>query len=345
MMFIPVSGAFGMGEFARCLNLALACRARWPQARIRFLLSAKAAYAKGLPFESVLLPSSPTFHTAEVTAEINQFQPSVVVFDNAGRTAQLAAARRAGAAVVYISARARQRRKAFRWRWLRLLDEHWIAWPSFMAGALTAFERVKLRLADGPTVRYLDCVLPELAPEAQAALLRRVPAAAGAFVLMVPGGGTGHPRARHAVAAFQAAAASLAGEGTAVVLVAPGAAALEPVPGLTALELMPAAELLVLLRRAAVVLSNGGDTLIQAIALARPAVAVAIAGDQPARIRAAVRAGAAREAGVDAGAMAAAVRTLLADAAARASLSAAAARLDVKDSLSPSVLALERLMH
>ena len=344
LLFIPVSGAFGMGEFARCLNLALACRERWPQARIRFILSAQARYAQDLPFETVLLPSSPTFHTPQVVADIEQFAPTAVVFDNAGRTAQLAAARRCGAAVVYISARARQRRKAFRFSWLRLLDEHWIAWPRFMAGSLSWFERAKLRLVDGPAVRFLDCVLPALLPQHAAELLARVPAAAGSFVLVVPGGGTGHPRARAAVDAFRTAAVTLAGEGLPALFVAPGGSALAPLPGLTGLDLMPLAQLLTLLRHATVVLTNGGDTLIQAIALGVPAVSAPIAGDQPARIRAAVAAGVACASGVDAQQMAAAVRELWSDADARRQLQTAALRLELTDASSEAVQALATLM-
>ena len=66
---------------------------------------------------------------------LENWRPQVVVFDNAGRTAQLRAAQRLGARIVFISARRRQRRKAFRLRWMRLLDEHWIAYPEFIAGS------------------------------------------------------------------------------------------------------------------------------------------------------------------------------------------------------------------
>ena len=90
---------------------------------------------------------------------IETWRPDVVIFDNAGRTAQLRAARRCGARVVYISARPRQRRKAFRLRWMRLIDEHWIANPEFLAGALGVLERLKLALLQRPTVRYLDVML------------------------------------------------------------------------------------------------------------------------------------------------------------------------------------------
>ncbi len=333
-----------MGEYARCLNLALACAARWPQARIQFILSAQARYAHGVPFQSTLLPSSPTFHTPEVTRLIEEFAPDAVIFDNAGRTAQLAAARRRGAAIVYISARARQRRKAFRLRWLSLLDEHWIAYPRFMAGSLSLLERLKLRMANRPVVRYMDCMLPALDPQHGQQVLARTPIAAGPFVLIVPGGGTGHPRARNAVDAFRKTAQTLAQRGVHSVFVAPGGAAIPASDTLAGFDLLPLPELLALLRKASVVLTNGGDTLIQAIALRVPSVAVPIAKDQPARIRAAVRAGVAREAGIDAAQMCAAVSELLNDPAARERMQAAANRLDLRDALHESVEALAALL-
>ena len=159
MLFVPVSGAFGMGEYARSLSIAQAAKQRWPAADIHFLLSRQAPYASRSPFPATLLASSPTFHSAAVIRMIENLRPHVVIFDNAGRTAQLRAAQRSGAAVVYISARARQRRKAFRLRWMRLIDEHWIAYPEFIAGSLNALERLKLRMLGRPAVRYLDVIL------------------------------------------------------------------------------------------------------------------------------------------------------------------------------------------
>src|SRR5260370_590230 len=63
------------------------------------------------------------------------------------------------ARVVYISARRRQRNKAFRLRWMRLIDEHWIAYPKFIAGDLGLIERLKLKFMHRPAVRYLDVIL------------------------------------------------------------------------------------------------------------------------------------------------------------------------------------------
>ena len=149
-----------MGEYARSLAIARAASRRWPDAGIRFVLSSAAPYAADVPFPATLVASSPTFHSAPVIELLKQWRPDIVVFDNAGRTAQLRAARRLGARVVYISARRRQRRKAFRWHWMRLIDEHWIAYPEFIAGPLSVFEKAKRRLIGRPTIRYVDTVFP-----------------------------------------------------------------------------------------------------------------------------------------------------------------------------------------
>src|SRR5215475_13562556 len=116
LLFVPVPGPFGMGEYARSLSIAHAAMARWPRASVHFAVSREAPYAAKVPYAATLLPSSATFHSGEVIKLIEQFKPDVTLFDNAGRTAQLAAARRAGR-VVFISARGRQRRKAFRLKW------------------------------------------------------------------------------------------------------------------------------------------------------------------------------------------------------------------------------------
>jgi hypothetical protein len=199
-----------MGEYARSLAIAKGAQARWPAAAIQFIVSRAAPYAAQTPFPTILLESSPTFHTAKVTDVIAEWRPDVVLFDNAGRTAQLRAARRSGARVVYISARARQRRKAFRLRWMSLIDEHWIAYPEFIAGALGILERLKLKVMRRPTVRYLDVILDSTSLGSGASMLARTGCAAGEYVLVVPGGGTGHPGARDSATQFLTAARGIA---------------------------------------------------------------------------------------------------------------------------------------
>ena len=162
LLFIPVSGPRGMGEYARAIAIATAVAQRWPHVEIRFALSRGAAYAAETPFQATFLPSSPTFHSREVAALLRDFKPTLVLFDNAGRTSQLRAAVAGGARTVFISSRPKQRRRAFRLRWMRLLDEHWIAYPQFIAGPLGVIERLKLLLLGRPTVRFLDTVLPQV---------------------------------------------------------------------------------------------------------------------------------------------------------------------------------------
>src|SRR3984893_16735390 len=161
LLFIPVSGPRGMGEYARATAIATAAAQRWPDVEIRFALSRRAAYAAETPFQATFLPSSPTFHSREVAALIREFRPTIVLFDHAGRTSQLRAAVENGARTVFISSRPKQRRRAFRLRWMRLLDEHWIAYPQFIAGAPDGLERLKLLLLGRPRVRFLDTVLPQ----------------------------------------------------------------------------------------------------------------------------------------------------------------------------------------
>lgn len=291
LMFAPVSGPRGMGEFARCLAIARAAADRWPAASIRFLLSREAPYAAGLPFPVDPLPASVTLAPTEAGAAIAAFRPQVVVFDNAGRTRLLAAAARVGARIVYVSSRTRQRRRGFRLRWMRRIDEHWIAYPERLVGALGPLERAKLGLFGRPRVRFLDSVLPP-ADAARAASLLEAAAdgrgcAAWPQAVVVPGGGSVHPGAEDLPARFAAAARTLADAGVRTALVAGPAfrAAVEPGAGLAIIRGADVAALRALLERADVVVANGGDTLVQALVLGRACVALPIAADQRERVR------------------------------------------------------------
>jgi ADP-heptose:LPS heptosyltransferase len=344
-LFIPVSGRFGMGEYARSLAIADGAAARWPGGAVRFVLSRAAPYAARCPYPSTLLESSPTFHSAAVSALIEEWRPDVVIFDNAGRTAQLAAARRCGARVVYISARPRQRRKAFRLRWMALIDEHWIAYPEFLAGSLGWMERLKLTLQRGVRVRYLDVMLSRA---------RALPVTNGNYVLMVPGGGTGHPGAGDAVAEFAAAARALAAAGVDVILVgraaqapdAAGGVGMAPAgaPHLRLLGPVPQSELAGLMHGARLIIANGGSTLLQSIACGKACVAVPIAGDQRERIRRCEQAGVAIAAALDARRIEAAAAGLLQNAAALEALAGRAKALALVDGVSVALAALEALL-
>jgi len=303
---------------------------------IHFVLSREAPYAADAPFPATLLASSPTFHSAAMIKLLHSFRPDVVIFDNAGRTAQLRAAREVNARVVYISARRRQRRKAFRWRWLRLIDEHWIAYPEFIAGPLNLIEKLKLRVGHRPRVRYLDVIVPRANSVLREVILSRAGRAPGTFVLLVPGGGTGHPGADDAAGRFAAAARTLGASGVATVCVGPGAG--------NGFDSLPLADLAELMRSARLVVANGGSTLLQAIACGAAVVAAPIAGDQLERARRCVAAGVAVAADLNAASIVDAVNALLKDDAKRAGLAGRAARLDLADGIEVAVLALGRLV-
>ncbi|NBW89889.1 MAG: hypothetical protein EBR51_08260 [Gammaproteobacteria bacterium] len=282
ILFVPVSGPQGMGEFARTRAVADALVAEWPQAQPYFLLHRDASYASGLKYPVIRLPKSPTLCSPEVIGAIESLQPRVVWFDNAGRTDQLRAARAAEARVIYVSSRARQRYKAFRLRWLKLLDHHWISYPAALAGELGRFESWKLRFARGAQARFLDAVL---APFEHAS----IDAALGDFrpeLVVVPGGGSGFHDSSMRPERFAEWAAAIAAAGRRVVFVA-GPSFKTPLvenQNFRVLRNLAGGALMSLLARTRLVLVNGGDTLVQAIVLGKACVAVPIAGDQPARI-------------------------------------------------------------
>jgi hypothetical protein len=347
-VFVPVSGKYGMGEYARCAAIALAVTRRWSDAAIHFILSRQAPYAASAPFPSTLLPSSPTFHSPAVIEVLERLRPDVVIFDNAGRTSQLRAAQRLGSRIVYISSRRRQRGKAFRWRWMRMLDEHWIAYPEFIAGKLRCYEKLKLLCLGRPALRYLDVILPQPSLEEREAILERLGCVAGSYVLVVPGGGTGHPRAADAVAHFFIAASDLAASGVPTVFVGPpGAedAGGETLSCLHRLGPLPQRELAALMRSSRLILANGGSTLMQGIACANACVAVPIARDQIRRIRRCVQHDVALAATLDSADMVRTVNVLLNDEPARSRLARRAADLQLSDGIDISLRALEQLIE
>ena len=351
---MPVSSAFGSGEYARSAAIARAAQRHWPRAEIHFVLSRHAPYAATVSFAATLLDSSPTFHSGAVVRLIKDFKPTIVVFDNAGRTAQLRAAHRHGARIVFISSRSRQRRKAFRWRWMRLLDEHWIAYPHLIAGELGWLERFKLKRLGRTTVRYLDVILSRNTSE-EDSIVARVGLKRDAYLLIVPGGGTGHPGASDAAEQFLEAANALA-ETETVVFVGPtrpadAGAPSRPQSGgavnlssrLRCFSSLPQADLADLMSHARLVVTNGGSTLLQAIACGGPCIAVPIAEDQPKRIQRCVQAGVAVAAELTAPSILRAATKLLRDEAARAALAQRAENLQLANGVEIALNALSHL--
>jgi UDP:flavonoid glycosyltransferase YjiC (YdhE family) len=218
---------------------------------------------------------------------------------------------------------------------MRALDEHWIAYPRFIAGELDAFERVKLKLLGRPVVRYLDVIMARGVPSA---------GAAEDEVLVIPGGGTGHPGAGNVTGEFLDAARALASSGFATTFIGPVGADLGGAR-FRSVGSLPQPELAARMRAARLVVVNGGSTLLQAIACGAACVAAPIAGDQLERIRRCVKAGVALEAAPVSADIERKARSLLEDEGRRAALAERAAGLGLADGIEVALDALGRLIE
>ena len=286
-MFLPVSGPVGTGEYMRCRIIAEAAQARWSNLRVSFALSRQAPYLESVPFETFRLDRSPTLETRAVCSLLRRERPDVVVFDNAGRTAQLACARAVGARTVFISRRAGKRRRAFRLRWLSLLDAHWIAFPPCIDGPLSALERLKLRWAPHLEVVFLGAVLGPTPSPLHDRLLSRLGLSSTRYVLFTGGGGprtvAGEETSETLVAAARALAAAVHVT-TVVVTGQTRNAATTWADGVRTIPWLPHAGLMDVMQSAHLTVVNGGTTMTQALALGRVCVTVPLAGDQHRRI-------------------------------------------------------------
>ncbi len=226
---------------------------------------------------------------------------------------------------------------------MRLIDEHWIAYPEFIAGGLNFLERFKLKMLGRPTVRYLDVILSRSALDPES-ILRNMGLVPESYVLLVPGGGTGHPGANDATQTFLAAANGIAQSGTPTVFVGPASAA-GAAAQLRRFDSLPQADLGQLMRGARLVVSNGGSTLLQAIACGRACIGVPIAQDQAARVRRCVEAAVAVAAPLESADIVRTASALLADERARSLLAQRAAELGLADGIEIALDALRRLLE
>jgi hypothetical protein len=299
LLFVPVSGSQGSGEYYRSLAIAQAAQRRWPEAAIEFILNLQAGYASQAPYPVHLIDGSPTHNTTAVNQIIDRMRPGVVLFDSSGRQAQLAHARRSGAGTVFISSRFKTRWKGFRLRRMRVLDQHWLAWPQLLGGGLAWHERLKLWLVPRVRVVPLEVIYPPPVPERAAQLQRELGVQAGRYVVVCGGGGGYRRSGRPASEIFAEAAlqlgAALEGQPGLDILCVGGPNIALPVARhgpVRMLAALPGEQLIDLLAGARLALVNGGSLLLQAVSLQVPCVAAPIAGDQDGRITLCARHGA-----------------------------------------------------
>ena len=351
-LFIPVSGPGGAGEYHRSLAIATGLRRRWPDCSIRFVLNRDAPYATSTPYPVTLLADSPTRATTAVNTCIRQERPDVVIFDSSGRMAQYRAAQAAGARIVYVSSRPKTRWKGFRWRRMRLLDQHWIAQPRFLGGELTPWQRWKVRFVGQPSILFLDALHEPLDFPATASLMLELRLSPGTFAVLCPGGGGIFEKEIDAAQVFLDAARDLAANRKEVFVVAVvGSRICErmrhvAIPlNLRVLASLPNGVLLGLIDASVASAVNGGSLLLQSLRQQAPLVAVPIARDQTERVRQCAAAGYVLGASLDAPAIVAALGRLLDEPGLRDALRARARELALCNGVDTAVKAVERLLR
>jgi glycosyltransferase involved in cell wall biosynthesis len=347
ILFSPVSGPGGAGELMRCLIIAREIAKAEPTADIRFLVSRSAVFRESVNFPIIDCDASPTNSTAQVLAAIDSFRPDVMVFDNSGRTLQLRAAKSAGARLVFSSRAPKLRWKAFRPKWMRLLDEHWIVFPAFVTGGLKRIERLKMRFFPHYGVRQFDTLFTPAEPAARNAWLEAQGLPRGGYVVFIPGGRGEATRVAEPADLFIAAArefAAATGQRT-VVLTGRKTIAASADPNLLVLPRVEPDHVQYLLAEALFVVSNGGSTMIHVMAHGRPIIAVPLAGDQDRRIRRAVRLQIAETAARTPHAIAQAAAELLRAPERRAAMSRRTAEIGIANGVGEAVGALLALAH
>jgi hypothetical protein len=315
-LFVPVSGPGGAGEYYRSLAIAGAVERRWPGCGIRFVLSRDARYGADCPYPILQVERSPTYETREVVGILELERPDVVVFDNAGRVAQYRRARELGAGVVFMSSRASTRRKGFRLRRMRWIDQHWIVAPRFASSGLGLLERLRMRLVPGHEIVFMDVLHEPVDAAGSGELQRRLGIEARRYALACPGGGGVFGAGPDAAQVFFDASVGLASRSGMPVVAVLGPRFTSPrsvPPGVHVLASLPNAQLMGMLRDARLGLTNGGSLLLQAIALGAPCVAAPISEDQPARLAACASRGLVRPAALDAASLVREATVLLAE--------------------------------
>lgn len=279
ILFLPVSGPVGSGEYYRCLMLAEALREKLPNIQIDFGINKHAKYVSTCPFNVIALPASPTKSIPEIRDQLIEKRYQVVVFDCAGRAELFRIAQGTGAKTIFISSRPSARRKGMRWRWLPYLDEHWSVQPSYLVNTNSRWERLKARLTHGPTIHNIGSIYP---------LVER-PAQQMDRLLVTLGGGGNLPEPEKFQETLHRKLKSFANDNNCHVDWVLGANAErlkdEQDSSVTIHASLPPAEFISLMATSKVVLTNGGSTLSQAVELGCKVVSTPLAPDQHSRVK------------------------------------------------------------
>jgi hypothetical protein len=333
----------------RALVLARGVRARWPKARIEFVTSHRPAALRDDGFACHVVEEETSKNAEAVRDLLRRLVPIVAVFDNRGRTETLACAARLGIKTVFIASQTESLERLFRSRRPRYLDQLWLVQRRFgtTPASLGWRRRLQLALLRGPEVHTFDSILPETDPARSRELRGKLGVDDAPYVLFVAGGGGYVQEARPVADVFVEAARRVS-----EVLAIPCIAVLGPLhpgpvpalPGVIVVESLGPEAMIDLLSEARVVACGGGGIAGQALASGLPCVVAPAGGpDQDERIQACAEAGLIEPSPLEAGAIAAAVQALLADAERQISLRNRIASCGFRNGLHGAVDQLGRL--
>lgn len=288
-LFVPVSSPEGIGEYMRSIIIATAICEKWPEAEVEFILNKHTLYAADCPFPAHLLDDTPTKRVKEVNDIASKFKPDLVLFDASGRKSQLKHAFDLGAKVVFISQHKRKRSRGMKLSRARVTHRHWVVQPEFVLGDISWIERKKLQLINKPEPIFIGPVFSQPNAEKQHEILSRYQLCEGEFVVFNSGSGGHILSGKLAADIFAAAAAKSYQEiGLKSVMVyGPNYPnEMQQVEGVIAIKQVENTEFINLVNASRFAVLSGGDTLLQAIAINKPTLAIAVSKDQPPRIKA-----------------------------------------------------------
>ncbi len=286
-LFVPVSTPEGIGEYMRSKIIADEVMNRWPNAKIDFVLNRHVSYIGDCPYSTHLVDDTPTKKINEVNQLITELKPDVVIFDAAGRKAQLKHAHRMGAKVIFISQHRRKRSRGMKLERALVTDSHWVVQPKFIIGDISRFDKFKLDLIKREHPIFTGSIFTSPTSELQQALYDKYEIKQGKYLLYSAGSGGHYLKNELAADLFAQVAKTVYQKSGISSLIVFGPNYPKHVPeieGVQSISHLDSSEFINLLSGAKAAVLSGGDTLMQSIALKIPTLAVAISKDQLQRI-------------------------------------------------------------
>lgn len=288
VLFLPVTCDEGIGEYMRSKIVADEIQRRWPDADIQFVIGKQAPYINQCPYPVHVLDETPTKCVKEVNQLVDKFKPQLVIFDASGRQSQLKHAKRAGCKVVFISQHKRKRARGMKIGRALATDSHWVVQPEYVIGDISAFSKFKLDLIKRPYPIITGCIFAKPQVERQQQLLSHYQLQSGEFFLLNAGSGGHRIEGKWAAEIFAETAQriyQLTGTQTVMVFGPNYKSPIVKLDGVVSIDQLDTDDFIAMLSLAKAAVLSGGDTLLQAIALRIPTLAVAVSKDQPSRIK------------------------------------------------------------